>query len=93
MVSEAMVAYPKKLRHLWVMDWPGQTVLAVSSTYWTTEVHNAIRKKSITRYKNQCNSQIDKIVELVRGKLETQIRTTLGMNITTLYKYLIGRLE
>lgn len=61
------------------MDWPGQAILAVSSTYWTTEVHTAIRKKAITRYKNQCNTQIEKIVELVRGKLSTQNRTTLGI--------------
>ena len=74
-----MIAYPKKPRHLWVMDWPGQTVLAVSSAFWTTDVHVAIQKRTITIYKNQCNTQIDKIVELVRGKLSNQNRTTLGI--------------
>ncbi|XP_014284130.1 dynein axonemal heavy chain 7 isoform X1 [Halyomorpha halys] len=77
-LADSLFAYPKKARHLWVMDWPGQAVLAVTSTFWTTEVHTAIRKKAISRYKNQCNTQIDKIVELVRGKLSTQNRTTLG---------------
>ncbi|KAL1123751.1 hypothetical protein AAG570_001524 [Ranatra chinensis] len=79
MVSDAMDAFPLKVRHQWVKDWPGQTVLAVSMTYWTSDVHKHIGQgpKGLGKYKNQCTGQIDKIVELVRGKLPQQTRTTL----------------
>lgn len=80
MIELAMDAYPEAPRHLWVMNWPGQTVLAVSSTYWTSEVHQAITEhpSGLANYLATCNSQIDKIVELVRGKLSMQTRITLG---------------
>lgn len=76
-----MEAYPEAPRNLWVMNWPGQTVLAVSCTYWTTEVHHAISNSptGLADYLVVCNGQIDKIVELVRGKLSMQTRITLGM--------------
>ncbi|XP_039299592.1 dynein heavy chain 12, axonemal-like, partial [Nilaparvata lugens] len=75
-------AYPCTERDSWVMDWPGQTVLCVSSTFWTSEVHAAINSSAggagLTNYLQVCNTQIDKIILLVRGKLSTQIRITLG---------------
>lgn len=81
MIELAMEAYPEAPRNLWVMNWPGQTVLAVSCTYWTTEVHHAISNAptGLADYLAVCNGQIDKIVELVRGKLSMQTRITLGM--------------
>lgn len=76
-----MIDYVEKERSEWVMDWPGQTVLCVSSAYWTSEVHKAIsdQPNGLENYYNVCNSQIEKIVILVRGKLKTQTRITLGM--------------
>jgi dynein heavy chain len=75
-----MEAYMEKVRTEWVMEWPGQCVLAVSMTYWTSEVHEAIRDglKAIGKYRDKCTGQIEKIVTIVRGKLPTQIRITLG---------------
>lgn len=80
MVSDAMDAYPEKVREDWVMDWPGQTVLCVSTTYWTSEVHMALQAvpPRLTEYRIQCSTQIEKVVKLVRGKLPTQTRITLG---------------
>lgn len=48
--------------------------------FWTTEVHEAITisVKAMTKYHEKCNYQISKIVDLVRGKLNTQNRITLG---------------
>ena len=55
-------------------------MLCVSQKYWTAEVHKAIRdgQHALEAYLQQNNSQIDNIVELVRGKLNKQNRTTLG---------------
>nr|CAD7416515.1 unnamed protein product [Timema poppensis] len=80
MVKDAYEAYPVKDRDYWVLEWPGQTVLCVSMTYWTAEMYVAIRlgTDGLIDYLKTCNAQISKIVELVRGKLKQQNRITLG---------------
>ncbi len=37
-----MQAYPTKPREQWILDWPGQVVIAVGQTYWTRAVTEAI---------------------------------------------------
>lgn len=80
MVQSALNDYKKKLRHQWVLDWPGQTVQCIAMTYWTLEVHEFILAglPSMQKYLEKCNGQISKIVDLVRGKLNLQNRITLG---------------
>lgn len=34
-------------RKTWVLQWPGQVVICVSSIYWTEEVSVAIRKGTL----------------------------------------------
>ncbi|XP_021921863.1 dynein heavy chain 7, axonemal isoform X5 [Zootermopsis nevadensis] len=79
-VKNAWKVYPTWDRDCWVLKWPGQTVLCVAMTYWTSEVHNAIRvgPGGLSGYLGVCNDQINKIVDLVRRKLSTQNRITLG---------------
>ncbi|KAA0191397.1 hypothetical protein HAZT_HAZT007379 [Hyalella azteca] len=36
-------AYPGKDRERWALQWPGQAILCVSQTYWTTQVSEAMR--------------------------------------------------
>uniref|UniRef100_A0A6I8PK36 Dynein axonemal heavy chain 3 n=1 Tax=Ornithorhynchus anatinus TaxID=9258 RepID=A0A6I8PK36_ORNAN len=62
-----LVSVPRKE---WVLQWPGQVVICVSSIYWTQEVAEAFLEKN--------NLQIAEIVELVRGKLSSGARLTLG---------------
>lgn len=79
-LSKALLAYQKTIRHEWVVQWPGQAVLAVSCTFWTTEMTHAIKHypKGLPTYLKKCNVQIEKIVKLVRGVLPIQTRLTLG---------------
>jgi hypothetical protein len=88
-VKTAWEAYPVKERDYWVLQLPGQTVLCVSITYWTSEVHEAISigAGGLSAYLGVCNDQISRIVDLICGKLNTQNRITLGMtgqNVATL---------
>lgn len=79
-IDKALIAYTNTERHEWVIQWPGQAVLAASCTHWTSEVTQAILHypRGLPRYLNKCRGQIDKIVQLVRGKLPIQTRLTLG---------------
>uniref|UniRef100_A0A674AXZ6 Dynein axonemal heavy chain 12 n=1 Tax=Salmo trutta TaxID=8032 RepID=A0A674AXZ6_SALTR len=70
-------AYGETSRSQWVRDWPGQVVLCTSQIFWTLEVHEAIGGGA-----QQLQSQLKDIVELVRGKLPKQTRTTLGALVT-----------
>ncbi|XP_068083304.1 dynein axonemal heavy chain 7 [Anabrus simplex] len=79
-VKLSLEAYPTKERDSWVLDWPGQAILCISMTYWTSEVHEAIRKglKGLEDYLAVSNEQINRIIVLVRGYLSLQNRITLG---------------
>uniref|UniRef100_A0A5S6LE06 Protein MCM10 homolog n=1 Tax=Xenopus tropicalis TaxID=8364 RepID=A0A5S6LE06_XENTR len=73
-----------EVRTQWVLQWPGQVVICVSSIYWTKEVSEAIHKVGLISYflpqafLEKSNQQIGEIVELVRGKLSSGARATLG---------------
>uniref|UniRef100_A0AAY5EFA7 Dynein heavy chain hydrolytic ATP-binding dynein motor region domain-containing protein n=1 Tax=Electrophorus electricus TaxID=8005 RepID=A0AAY5EFA7_ELEEL len=85
MVRSIRHAYPETKRNQWVREWPGQVVLCTSQMYWTLEVHEAIRSgpgQGLKNYYDQLQSQLKDIVELVRGKLPKQTRTTLGALVT-----------
>ncbi|XP_061175178.1 dynein axonemal heavy chain 3-like [Saccostrea echinata] len=78
-IIDSNEAYSNTPRNRWVLEWPGQIVICVSSIYWTAEVTEAMKKKNgLDDYLQVCNGQIDQIVQLVRGKLESGHRVTLG---------------
>lgn len=78
-IGDSVAAYRGTPRERWVLDWPGQVVICVSSIFWTMEVEEAFGvEKGVELYLQKCNSQIDQIVELVRGQLSTGERITLG---------------
>uniref|UniRef100_A0A8C2U959 Dynein axonemal heavy chain 3 n=1 Tax=Coturnix japonica TaxID=93934 RepID=A0A8C2U959_COTJA len=65
-------------RKAWVLQWPGQVVICVSTIYWTEAVSEAITKGTLQDFLEESNRQIGDIVDLVRGKLSTGARLTLG---------------
>uniref|UniRef100_A0A8C9Y954 Dynein axonemal heavy chain 12 n=1 Tax=Sander lucioperca TaxID=283035 RepID=A0A8C9Y954_SANLU len=77
MLRSVRDAYAETARRQWVKEWPGQVVLCTSQIFWTLEVHEAIRAGA-----DQLQNQLNDIVELVRGKLPKQTRTTLGALVT-----------
>ncbi|KAJ3020398.1 UNVERIFIED_CONTAM: Dynein heavy chain 7, axonemal [Siphonaria sp. JEL0065] len=79
-ISEAYYAYPTKPRNEWVLDWPGQVVLCVSSIFWTSGMEKAITagKKGLEDFCLQLNNEMKDIIALVRGNLSKMARTTLG---------------
>ncbi|TRZ01398.1 hypothetical protein DNTS_018422, partial [Danionella cerebrum] len=83
-ISRSRLAYQETKRNQWVCEWPGQVVLCTSQMFWTLEVHEAIATSSdgLKTYYQQLQNQLNDIVELVRGKLPKQTRTTLGALVT-----------
>ncbi|KAJ8333348.1 hypothetical protein SKAU_G00422440 [Synaphobranchus kaupii] len=83
-VARSKEAYPESVRSAWVREWPGQVVLCTSQMFWTLEVHEAIGNgpEGLQLYYQQLQEQLNDIVELVRGKLPKQTRTTLGALVT-----------
>ncbi|XP_059889045.1 dynein axonemal heavy chain 3 [Delphinus delphis] len=71
-------AYVQVPRNHWVLQWPGQVVICVSSIFWTQEVSQALVEKTLPDFLKKSNDQIAQIVQLVRGKLSSGARLTLG---------------
>ena len=44
-ISESFTGYTTTPRDRWVIDWPGQVVICVSSIYWTAEVEEAMKEE------------------------------------------------
>ncbi|MBN3303948.1 DYH3 protein, partial [Amia calva] len=77
-IHEGVKEYVQVPRKKWVLQWPGQVVICSSSIYWTSEVSEAIQRNTLPAYLEKSNEQIGEIVELVRGKLSSGARMTLG---------------
>ncbi|KAJ3159379.1 Dynein heavy chain 1, axonemal [Geranomyces michiganensis] len=79
-IIDGLSTYHLKSRTAWVLDWPGQAVIACSQTYWTKEVTEAL-KSGPTGTKalyERLLQQLDGLVGLVRGDLPFLNRLVLG---------------
>jgi len=66
-------------RTQWVLNWPGQVVLAGCSAYWATDVTAALEKKALPElYKTNILPQLDDLRELVNTKVSKIGRMTLS---------------
>lgn len=72
--------YYNSERVKWVTRWPGQIVLAVDQIDWTKgveEVFADMREGKMEAYRETITAQINEVVQMVRGKLSNQVRTSL----------------
>lgn len=86
MVHRAIEAYPIKERTTWVLEWPGQTVLCVGQLYWTQQIEEAMLRglEGLGEYLDQCQTELNDVILLIRGKLSKQNRITLGSFVVNL---------
>ncbi|KAG7205245.1 hypothetical protein KM043_018325 [Ampulex compressa] len=77
--------YEVNERVTWVRIWPGMVVLCVSQIYWSIEVQNCLMThipSTLETLYEKLRSQILDMVNLVKGQLSKQNRTTLNALIT-----------
>ncbi|KAK3261578.1 hypothetical protein CYMTET_29517 [Cymbomonas tetramitiformis] len=81
----SVAAYANTARCKWILEWPGQMVLGISQIYWTKEVSKALTEggsEGLRKHGDLCTSQLNDIVNLVRGELTKLERATLGALVT-----------
>jgi dynein heavy chain len=85
LVLSATSAHPASQlpRGNWVLQWPGQVVLCVSSVLWTQQVTDAIMDQrhnhgALALCAKRCGEHLSEIVQRVRGTLTPVARVTLG---------------
>lgn len=84
-VDCSMQDYLQKARLEWVQAWQGQVVLVINQTIWSHNVEGAIREgaeigpgEGLRRYYERLCSELIQTVELVRGNIPKNLRTSLG---------------
>nr|KAG5711096.1 hypothetical protein BaRGS_004740 [Batillaria attramentaria] len=77
-IKEALKDYLQKPRTRWVLDWPGQVVIAGCQTYWSAEVAEAIESQTLKERFDILLEQLDDLRNLVRQKLTSIGRMTLS---------------
>nr|XP_034175500.1 dynein heavy chain 12, axonemal isoform X3 [Osmia lignaria] len=77
--------YEVNKRNVWVLIWPGMVVLCVAQIYWSMQVQNSLMTRiasTMETLHSKLRNQILDMVELVKGQLSKQNRTTLNALIT-----------
>jgi dynein heavy chain len=81
-IVESLKDYQEQDRPAWVKSWPAMTVLGVGCTYWTAFSEDAITNNSLPAWFDKNVDQLNDLTDMVRGKLTSQARETLGALIT-----------
>ncbi|NXN51379.1 DYH1 protein, partial [Rynchops niger] len=78
-IERSIGVYPETPRTTWVLEWPGQVVIAVCQIFWTKEVSEALEAGDLSsRLFPQLCTQLGNLVALVRGKLSKMQRAVLS---------------
>ncbi|GLC77190.1 hypothetical protein PLESTF_001896200 [Pleodorina starrii] len=80
-MRQSIKAYASTPRAKWILEWPGQVVLAVAQAYWTMGVVEALTTSGIfglVEFGEQCRRELMEEVMLVRGQLKPLERATIG---------------
>lgn len=59
--KDGVAAYAANPRNKWVVEWPGQVVLCVSSIFWTEEVAKAIQEPGGLKVLTFCSHNLNLI--------------------------------
>ncbi|XP_049940877.1 dynein axonemal heavy chain 1-like, partial [Schistocerca serialis cubense] len=68
----------EKDRNQWVLEWPGQVVIAGSQTHWTEGVEKSVLKNCLEDYYGSMLKQLDGLRQLVKGPLKRIERQVLS---------------
>ncbi|XP_077969677.1 dynein axonemal heavy chain 1-like isoform X2 [Styela clava] len=74
----AIEAYPNTKRTEWVLQWPGQVVIAGSQVYWASTVEEAIEAHDLVNFYEKLVEMLNDLVGLVRGNLSKLGRMILS---------------
>ncbi|RMC00001.1 hypothetical protein DUI87_23409 [Hirundo rustica rustica] len=78
-IEKSSGVYPETPRTSWVLQWPGQVVIAGCQIFWTKEVSEALEAGDLSsRLYPQLSAQLADLVALVRGKLSKMQRAVLS---------------
>ncbi|XP_038005283.1 dynein heavy chain 1, axonemal [Motacilla alba alba] len=78
-IEKSIGVYPETPRTTWVLEWPGQVVIAGCQIFWTKEVSEALEAGDLSsRLYPQLSAQLGDLVALVRGKLSKMQRAVLS---------------
>ncbi|XP_037242845.1 dynein heavy chain 1, axonemal [Falco rusticolus] len=78
-IERSIGVYPEAPRTTWVLQWPGQVVIAGCQIFWTKEVSEALEAGDLSnRLFPQLSTQLGDLVALVRGELSKMQRAVLS---------------
>ncbi|XP_074644244.1 dynein axonemal heavy chain 1-like [Tubulanus polymorphus] len=77
-IKESLKNYVEVKRTDWVLNWPGQVVIAGSQTFWTTDVTKGLEDNALKDVYDLQLQQLDDLRNLVRGDLSKMHRLILS---------------
>ncbi|XP_070190635.1 dynein axonemal heavy chain 1-like isoform X2 [Littorina saxatilis] len=77
-IKDSLADYTKTPRKDWVLNWPGQVVIAGCQTYWSSEVTEALEHNTLKERNEILLSQLDDLRNLVRQDISKIGRMTLS---------------
>ncbi|XP_019627758.1 PREDICTED: dynein heavy chain 1, axonemal-like isoform X2 [Branchiostoma belcheri] len=77
-IGWSLAVYPDTKRTEWVLDWPGQIVIAGCQTFWSKEVSDSLEEGKLPERLDILIDQLAGLVGLVRGKLSKMQREILS---------------